>query len=100
MKFQTEQLDETMVLIKRDENTLSGSICRVRDHWHVEVLWSGPTGDIVYDAPSLPAALVRGRGREGVRGNGGDGRMTTDIKGRKKPAGELDREMASYSLNA
>jgi hypothetical protein len=58
MKFQTEQLDETMVLIKRDENTLSGSICRVRDHWHVEVLWSGPTGDIVYDAPSLPAALA------------------------------------------
>ena len=56
MKFQTEQLDETMILLKRDGNTLSGLICRVGDHWHVEVLWSRPTGDIVYDAPSLTAA--------------------------------------------
>jgi hypothetical protein len=55
--FQTEQIDETTLLIKRDENVLAGSICRVGDlHWHVEILWSGPTGDIVYDAPSLAAA--------------------------------------------
>lgn len=58
MKFQTEQLDETTVLIKRDENTIAGSIGRVGDHWHVEILWSGPTGDIVHDVPSLPAALA------------------------------------------
>jgi hypothetical protein len=58
MKFQTEQVDESLTLIKRDETTLSGSICRVEDHWHVEILWSGPTGDIAYDAPSLPAAMA------------------------------------------
>jgi len=45
-----------MIWIKRDENTLSGSICRVGHH--VEIMWSGPTGNIVYDAPSLPAALA------------------------------------------
>ena len=58
MKFQTEQLDEATVLIKRDENLIAGSIARIGDHWHIEILWSGPTGDIVYDAPSLPAALA------------------------------------------
>jgi hypothetical protein len=58
MNFRTEQVDETTVLIKRDENTLAGSIGRVGDHWHVEILWSGPTGDIVYDAPGLPSALA------------------------------------------
>jgi hypothetical protein len=58
MKFQTEEIDATTVLIKRDENLVAGSIGRVGDHWHVEILWSGPTGDIVYDAPSLPAALA------------------------------------------
>jgi hypothetical protein len=58
MKFQTEQVDESMTLIKRDENIVAGSICRAGDHWHVELLWSGPTGDIAYDAPSLPAALA------------------------------------------
>jgi hypothetical protein len=57
-KFQTEPVDQTMVLIKRDDDTVAGSICRVGDHWHVEILWSGPTGDIVYDAPSLPLALA------------------------------------------
>ena len=58
MKFQTEQVDETTVLIKRDENIVAGSICRAGDRWHVEVLWSGPTGDIAYDAPSLAAAMA------------------------------------------
>jgi len=58
MKFQTEQVDETMILIKRDENIVAGSICRAGDHWHVEILWMGPTGDIVYDAPSLPTAMA------------------------------------------
>jgi hypothetical protein len=57
MKF--EQVDDTTVLIKRAENAIAGSIGRVGDHhWHVEILWSGPTGDIVYDAPSLPAAMA------------------------------------------
>ena len=57
-KFQTEQVDETMALIKRDENIVAGSICRVGHRWHVEILWSGPTGDIAYDAASLPAAMA------------------------------------------
>lgn len=56
MKF--EQVDDTTVLIKRDENTTAGSMGRVGDHWHIEIPWSGPTGDIVYDAPSLPAAMA------------------------------------------
>ena len=56
MKF--EQVDDTTVLIKRAENTIAGSIGRVGDHWHIEILWSGPTGYIVYDAPSLPAAMA------------------------------------------
>jgi hypothetical protein len=58
MKFQIEKVDETMHLIKRDENVVAGSLCRVGDHrWHVEILWSGPTGDIKYDAASLQAAV-------------------------------------------
>ena len=32
MKFQTEELDETTVLIKRDEGMVAGSIVRVGDH--------------------------------------------------------------------
>jgi hypothetical protein len=59
MKFETEQIDETgwVVLIKREPTTLAGSICRFGDNWHVEItLWSGSTGDIEYDAPSLAAA--------------------------------------------
>ena len=67
MKFQTEQVDETMVLIKRDENVVAGSICRVGDHWHVEIMWGGPTGDIVCDAPSLPQALAFVAGPERLR---------------------------------
>jgi hypothetical protein len=58
MIFQTEEIDATTVLIKRDENAVAGSIARVGDQWHVEILWSGPTGDIIYDAPSLPAATA------------------------------------------
>lgn len=59
MNFQTEQLDDGTVMIKRQNgDILAGSICRIDDHWHVEILWSGPTGDIVFDAPSLPAALA------------------------------------------
>lgn len=57
MKFQTEEVDDNAVLIKCDE-IIAGSITRIGEHWHVEVLWTGPTGDIVYDAPSLPAALA------------------------------------------
>jgi hypothetical protein len=60
-------------LIKRDENTTAGSMGRVGDHWHIEIPWSGPTDDIVYDAPSLPAAMAFiARGREG---NGSSGRI-------------------------
>lgn len=58
MKFQIEVIDDNVTLIKRDENVIAGSIARVGDHWHVEILWSGTGGDIVYDAPSLPAALA------------------------------------------
>jgi hypothetical protein len=58
MKFKIERVDETKLLIIRDEATLSGSICRDGDRWHVEITWSGPGGDIVYDAPSLPAAIA------------------------------------------
>ncbi|WP_441267923.1 hypothetical protein AB7G19_16260 [Bradyrhizobium sp. 215_C5_N1_1] len=57
MKFQTEEVDDNAVLIKCDE-IIAGSIARIGEHWRVEVLWTGPTGDIVYDAPSLPAALA------------------------------------------
>jgi len=56
MKF--EQVDDTTVLIRRAESAIAGSIGRVGDHWHIEILWSGPTGDIVYDAPSLPTAMA------------------------------------------
>ena len=58
MKFKVERVDETKLLITRDEATPSGSICRDGDHWHVEIIWDGPGGDIVYDAPSLPAAIA------------------------------------------
>ena len=59
MKFKTEQIDDTKLLIIRDgEATPSGSICRDGNHWHVEIVWDGPGGDIVYDAPSLPAAIA------------------------------------------
>lgn len=58
MTFTTKELTATTVLIMRDENVLAGSIARVGDHWHVEILWSGPEGDIVYDAPTLAAALA------------------------------------------
>ncbi|WP_425906691.1 hypothetical protein [Nitrobacter sp. TKz-YC02] len=56
MRFQTKQSDETAILIMRGDNTISGSIVRAGDQWRVEVLWGGPTGDIVYDAPSLETA--------------------------------------------
>jgi hypothetical protein len=56
MTLKTEQVDADTVLISR-ETTVAGSICRVGDHWHVEILWSGPGGDIMHDAPSLPAAM-------------------------------------------
>ena len=58
MKFKTELVDETKLLIIRDKATPSGSICRDGDRWHVEIIWDGPGGDIVYDAPSLPAAIA------------------------------------------
>jgi hypothetical protein len=58
MKFQTTELTATTILIERDEHVVAGSIVRVGDHWHVEILWSGPEGDIVYDTPTLAAALA------------------------------------------
>jgi hypothetical protein len=40
---------------------VAGSVVRRDDNaagWHVEVLWSGPTGDITYDAPTMLAATA------------------------------------------
>ncbi|MCA1453556.1 hypothetical protein I6F35_10060 [Bradyrhizobium sp. BRP22] len=56
--FRTDQVDNNRVNIKRTPNTLAGSIARVDDHWHVEIMWSGPGGAITYEAPSLPLALA------------------------------------------
>jgi hypothetical protein len=57
MALKPEQIDVDTVLLSR-ETTVAGSVCRVGDHWHVEILWSGPGGDIAYDAPSMPAAMA------------------------------------------
>ena len=56
--FRTHQVDNNRVNIKRDRNTLAGSIARVDDHWHVEIMWGGPGGAITYEAPSLPRAFA------------------------------------------
>jgi hypothetical protein len=56
--FRTDQVDDDRVNIKRAPNTLAGSIARVDDHWRVEIMWGGPGGAIIYEAPSLPRALA------------------------------------------
>jgi hypothetical protein len=56
--FRTDRVDDNKVTIKRNPNTLAGSIARVDDHWRVEILWGGPGGAITYEAPSLPRALA------------------------------------------
>jgi hypothetical protein len=44
-----------------DGDRLVGSVWRRDDNaagWRVEVLWSGPAGDISYDAPTMLAATA------------------------------------------
>jgi N-acetylglucosamine-6-phosphate deacetylase len=58
MKFNVEQQGKDLALIMRDGNTVAGSIAKVDDKWRVEFMWTGPTGDITYEATSMPAALA------------------------------------------
>ena len=39
------------------DNRAIGSIVKVGTKWLVEILWSGPTGDIKYESDSIAAAM-------------------------------------------
>lgn len=42
----------------RDGNVLAGSIKKVDGKWLVEIMWTGPTGDMIYEADTLPNATA------------------------------------------
>lgn len=76
MSWKIEKAYNKMHLITRDDGVVAGSIVQASEHrWFVEVLWSGPGGDIVYEAPSMAAAeaFVAGVGAmfEAMRGSTG-----------------------------
>ena len=46
------------------DNRAIGSIIKAGNKWLVEILWSGPTGDIKFDSDSIAAALAFIKGVE------------------------------------
>lgn len=48
--------NESLGLIMRDDNIVVGSIQRVGENWRIEIPWS--TGDIVFETPSMVAAMA------------------------------------------
>ena len=56
--LKAEQSDPDTFLISRDGSTIAGSIVRVGEQWRVEILWSGPGGDITFQDASLPRVLA------------------------------------------
>ena len=46
------------------DNRAIGSIVKVGTKWLVEILWSGPTGDIKFEAENITAALAFIKGVE------------------------------------
>jgi len=55
--LKAEQSGPDTFLIIRDGGTIAGSIARVGEQWRVEILWSGPGGDITFQDASLPRVL-------------------------------------------
>jgi hypothetical protein len=41
-----------------DGDCIVGSIANVGDNWRVEIVWSGPTGDITFEGTSIFAAMA------------------------------------------
>lgn len=56
MNWITQELTPGTFLIQ-DGHVTVGSIAKVDDKWLVEILWSGPTGDIQFQSPSMAVAL-------------------------------------------
>ena len=46
------------------DNRAIGSIVKVGTKWLVEILWSGPAGDIKFEAENITAALAFVKGVE------------------------------------
>lgn len=57
MNWYTEKLNDDSYLIDSGE-VVVGSINKVGDRWFVEVLWSGPSGDIKGDFSDYRLALA------------------------------------------
>jgi hypothetical protein len=63
MSWHTDKRNEITSLIMDDER-LVGSICREGEMWKVEILWSGPGGDITGSFAEYKSALAFVKGVE------------------------------------
>lgn len=63
MSWETDEITPDAILIV-DGNVIVGSMARADGVWVIEILWSGPSGDIKADFKSYDAALAFVRGVE------------------------------------